>query len=195
MEASVGSRILFDWEAGRLSGAATEASSKTLGEIAFLFRDASAAARLDPETVVYRVECWLPVASGTSGGLFWGITTIAPGKVGDEYFMTHGHFHQKADSAEFYAGLSGEGMLLLMDRTGRTWSEPMARGSLHYIPGVVAHRVVNTGAVPLVFAACWPSDAGHDYTAIRNHGFGIRVREREGRPVPVAEVRGESARD
>jgi glucose-6-phosphate isomerase len=192
MPANVRGPVVFDW-AGRLSGAEIEISCKRLGEIAILFHDAAAAARLDPETVVYRVESWLPVPPATAGGLFWGVTTIAPGKVGDEYFMTHGHFHEKPDSAEFYAGLSGQGMLLLMDPAGRTWSEPMENGSLHYIPGGIAHRVVNTGSVPLVFAACWPSDAGHDYAAIRTQGFGIRVRELDGRPVPVTEVPGEGA--
>jgi glucose-6-phosphate isomerase len=185
----------FDWLSGKLSGAAVELACRKLGEVEWLFRSRAAVAQMNPETVVYRVESWLPVPAETPGGLYWGVTTIEPGKVGDEYFMTQGHFHRKEDSAEFYGGLRGQGVLLLMDRSGRTWAEPMENGSLHYIPGNIAHRVVNTSDVPLVFVACWPGDAGHDYATIRNHGFGARVREVDGRPVLVPEARCESAGD
>ena len=186
--------IQFDWLSGHLSGPSAEATCKKLGQIQSLFRDCAAASQLGPETVIYRVRSWHPVPSGTAGGLFWGITTIEPGRVGDEYFMTHGHFHKNRASAEFYSTLRGQGLLVLMDRSGRTWSEPMHGGSLHYIAPDIAHRVVNTGDVPLVFVACCPSDAGHDYAAIRAHGFGARVRQVDGQPMLVPEARGESAR-
>jgi len=65
--------------------------------------------------------------------------------------------------------------LSLMDETGKTWMEPMSPGSLHFIPPNVAHRVANIGNVPLRLVACWPSDAGHDYEAIRQFGFGARL--------------------
>jgi len=89
--------------------------------------------------------------------------------------MTHGHFHRKRDRAEYYATVSGEGALILMDESRKTWMEAMSPGSLHFIPGRIAHRVANIGSAPLHFMACWPSDAGHDYDAIRNHGFGARL--------------------
>ena len=55
-------------------------------------------------------------------------------------------------------------------------------GSLHYIPGGVAHRVANTGNSVLSFAACWPSDAGHNYEEIANKGFSARLVEVNGTP-------------
>jgi glucose-6-phosphate isomerase len=58
----------------------------------------------------------------------------------------------------------------------------MAAGSVHYIPGKVAHRVANTGDIPLAFLACWPSDAGHDYAQIRATGFSKRMLLRNGEP-------------
>src|SRR5581483_1451431 len=143
------------------------------------------AAGMDPEAVVYRVEYWLPVTEGTTGGLFWGTTVVEPGRVGDEFFMTHGHFHAMRNRAEFYATVRGEGALILMDEDGRTWFEPMQPGSLHYIPGATAHRVANTGSAPLAFAGCWPSDAGHDYAAIRETGFGARLLDIDGQPILV----------
>ncbi len=53
----------------------------------------------------------------------------------------------------------------------------MVPGSLHYIPGHTAHRVVNTGDQILKFGACWPSDAGHNYETITSQGFSARVKE------------------
>ncbi len=137
---------------------------------------------MDPKTLVYSVEWAQPTPPDTEGGLFWGATVIEPGRVGDEYFMTRGHFHAKRDRGEYYTTAHGTGLLLLMneDRSGR--SEQMAPGSLHYVPGHTAHRVVNTGEVPLIFWACWPSDAGHDYRTIQRDGFSHRVVAAAGSP-------------
>lgn len=169
-----------DWSSGELSGAGIEESVKTLGELAGIFRDEEARQRMDPRTEVYRVRFWRPVADGTPGGLFWGATVIEPGRVGDEYFMTQGHFHAIRDRGEYYATVQGTGALLLMREDGETWSEAMTPGSVHYIPGRIAHRVANTGSEALRFLASWPSDAGHDYARIRETGFGKRMVLREG---------------
>jgi glucose-6-phosphate isomerase, archaeal len=91
--------------------------------------------------------------------------------VDNEYFMTHGHFHEKRNRTEYYATIEGEGALILMDDSRKTWMEPMSPGTLHFIPPNVAHRVANSGTIPLRLVACWPSDAGHDYDVIRKHGF------------------------
>jgi glucose-6-phosphate isomerase len=131
------------------------------------------------------VQVWLPVAENTSAGLFFGTSTIMPGKVGNEYFMTKGHFHAKSDRAEFYWGVQGKGMLLLMDRNRNTRAEEVIPGSLHYIPGETAHRLVNTGDENLVVGACWPSDAGYDYDEIAQHGFSARLFEKDGKPVLI----------
>jgi hypothetical protein len=85
----------MDWSSGALRGDGVRTTIKTLADLSGLFRDATIA--LDRATIVYRVESWLPVSEGTTGGLFWGVTTLLPGKVGDEYFMTHGHFHDTRD--------------------------------------------------------------------------------------------------
>lgn len=178
-------RISMDWTTGMLAGADVRTSRKTFGEIRSLFLDAEAARQVPSSLEVYRVQVYTPVADGTEGGLFWGSTTIQPGKVGDEYYMTKGHFHRVRNRAEYYATFQGEGALLLMDEEGATRYEKMRPGSLHYIPGHTAHRVANTGKIPLVFSACWPSDAGYDYETIERDGFGARMRERDGKPVLV----------
>ena len=171
----------------RLTGPAIQHQSRRLVDIASIFLDREALDVMDPETMVYTVQSWLPVAEGTEGGLFFGTTNIMPGKVGREYFMTKGHFHTKGDRAEYYWGVKGEGMLILMDRKRNTRAERMFPGSLHYIPGETAHRVANTGSDVLIFGACWPADAGHDYEEIARNGFSARLMEASGTPglVPV----------
>lgn len=177
--------ITMDWESGIAAGQGIETSSKTLGQVRSLFHDREAAASLPSDLELYRVQAYMPVPAATEGGLFWGTTVLQPGKVGDEYFMTRGHFHRVRNRAEYYLTFHGEGALLLMEEGGATRYEPMLPGSVHYIPGATAHRVANTGDVPLVFAACWPSDAGYDYETIEREGFSARLLERNGKPVLV----------
>ena len=69
-----------------------------------------------------------------------------------------------------------------MDTDRKIWTEVMKPGSLHYIAGKVAHRVANTGSQKLVFNACWPSDAGHDYDSINTQGFQARLMEENHKP-------------
>ena len=179
MERIVESPVQLDWVAGLMRGAPIKKSSKTLGEMQGLFRD-DAATGDEATRVLYTVQRWETVPPGTEGALAWGVTRIEPGRVGEEFFMTHGHFHANPSRGEYYGAVQGEGLLLLMDRSRRTWAERMSTGSLHAIDGRHAHRVINTGGSPLIFWACWPSDAGYDYEAIVRDGFGARVIAKSG---------------
>lgn len=178
--------VFLDWSHGKMMGEPVQESFKTLQDLKRIFHDSSALRDLSPSREVYRVRWWSPVNPGTEGGLFWGLTVLQPGKVGDEYFMTHGHFHANRSRAEFYGTVSGNGMLIQMNAERKTWSESMTVGSLHYVRGENAHRIANTGNIPLVVWACWPTDAGYDYEAIAEHGFGSRLVERDGKPVLIA---------
>ncbi len=177
--------ICLQWSTGEIAGPGVTEIIKRLGQLPGIFHDEAAWRGLDPETEVYRVRSWMPVPPGTEGGLFWGSTTLRPGRVGDEFFMTHGHFHANRDRGEYYATVRGKGVLVLMDDARQTWSQEMGPGSVHYIPGRVGHRVVNTGDEPLVFLATWPSDAGHDYDTILRDGFSRRMVLRDGAPCLV----------
>lgn len=168
-----------------LTGEDVTRSTRVLGELDGVFQDKEAFEKMDKEQVVYHVSSYLPVLENTPGGLFMGITTLYPGKVGKEYFMTKGHFHSNSDRAEFYWGVEGEGLLILMDEQRNVWAERIFPGSLHYIPCKVAHRVANIGYQKLVFSACWPSDAGHDYETIAHHGFAQRLLDVKGVPTLV----------
>ena len=158
-----------------LTGKAVDTMVRTLADLGGVFQDDDAYRACDPDTVVYRVESYTPVAGGTEGGLFFGATHLMPGRVGDEYFMTKGHFHEKRDRAEFYWGIAGRGILVLMNEAGEGRTEEVRPGSLHYVPARTAHRLVNTGDAVLITGACWPSDAGHDYGSITESGFSLRV--------------------
>lgn len=162
---------------------------RTLADLKGIFKNENSRSSLPQATVAYRVQSFFPVQEGTTGGLFWGSTFIEPGMIGDEYYMTKGHFHALRERTEIYIGVAGEGALILMDENGRTWCERMHPGSVHAIPGRVAHRVANIGSKTLSFLACWPSDAGHDYETIAKDGFSARLRNVNGVPQLVEEKR------
>lgn len=158
---------------------------RMLKDIAPIFKDQEAIKKLSSDKIAYTVQVYFPVPEGTSGALAFGNTTILPGKVGNEYFMTKGHFHGKPDRAEFYWCIQGKGMLILMDMDRNTWAEQMYPGSLHYIGSNTAHRVANTGDSNLIFGACWPADAGHNYEEIAEHGFSARLVEIDNEPALI----------
>ena len=177
----------IDWPIGAMHGRSVQTSVKKLGQLDGVFHDREAWQAMDSATIVYSVQWQEMVSQDTEGGLFWGCTTIEPGRIGDEYFMTRSHFHVKRDRGEYYCTVQGEGRLVLMDEDRSSRVEIMSPGSLHYIAGHTAHRAVNTGDAPLIFWACWPSDAGHDYDTIAKKHFSARVLERGGIPEFVLE--------
>lgn len=105
------------------------------------------------------------------GQLSFGTTIIHPGRVGDEFFMTKGHYHAKAQCAEVYYGLSGTGVLLLMTPQGETQYQEMRAGTVAYVPPYMAHRTVNVGSDNFVFLSLFAADAGYDYGSIEQSGF------------------------
>ncbi len=161
--------------------------STCIGDLKNIFKDEQQRMLISQDKLVYEVQAYLPVDEGTLGGLFFGITKIHPGKVGNEYFMTRGHFHEISDRAEYYWGIKGQGALILMDRNRKITAEIMQEGSLHYIPAHTAHRVANTGNNTLSFGACWPADAGHNYKEIAANGFSGRLLDIDGLPQLIAE--------
>ncbi|WP_158542856.1 glucose-6-phosphate isomerase family protein [Phytoactinopolyspora halophila] len=127
----------------------------------------------DPDRVVYQVLP-MPVPKENSE-IQCSTTIIEPGTVGDEYYMTKGHFHAVRDRSEIYLGLSGEGRLILATEDGRYRVEPIREGTINYVPGGWAHRSVNVGDDPLVFFAAYVGDAGQDYATIERDGFPVLI--------------------
>ena len=64
----------------------------------------------------------------------------------------------------------------MMDEKGECFGEEVFPGSLHYIDGRYAHRLINTSTdEDLKVGACWPVTAGHDYAATEKQPFTVRV--------------------
>ena len=144
---------------------------KKLKDIASYYKNPEG---VDPETVLYEVQC----DDGdpeVPGSLSYGLTTIYPNRINGECPFTKGHWHMDETVEEVYEGESGTGLLMYMNHDGMTWCEKVFPGSVHHIAGTLAHRLINTGDVPLKVRAVWPPSAGHNYDAVTAHPFGFRV--------------------
>lgn len=150
------------------------------------FHDEAAYVRLLAEDDVLLYEVYEIQRPGVAGELPNGLSIVHPGKVGDEYFMTKGHFHSVLETGEVYYCLKGEGVMVMETPEGEWAVEPLRAGSVLYVPPRWAHRSVNTGAdEDLVTFFVYPGDAGHDYGTIETQGFRKLVVERDGRPVVI----------
>ncbi len=148
---------------------------RRLHDLEGLFADRDAEAHLmDANPLVYRVYDAAAMPK-EDGQLLFSTTVIQSGRVGDEYFLTKGHYHARADRAELYYGLAGNGILLLQTPEGEYRALPMEAGTAAYVPPYWGHRTVNTGEVPFVFLAAYPADAGYDYGTIACEGFAALV--------------------
>ena len=114
------------------------------------------------------------------GHLLFCISKLYPGLVGQECFMTKGHYHTVADTGEIYLCLSGIGYMMMKTSDGRCRWEPMSAGAAVYVPPYWGHRSINTGDEPLVSFCIWPAEAGHNYGDIAEEGFPKRVFRRGG---------------
>lgn len=152
----------------RLEGQGVVRSEKKLKDTAF-FADVTGE---DPEMVLY--EVYAKTEDPCPGELNWGLSVVHPVTVNGECAMTRGHWHENRDAAEYYWCTGGTGLLLFMDETGGAWAEEMKPGSLHHIPGRLAHRLINTGSHDLEVVCCWAADAGHDYAAVEAMPFPAR---------------------
>lgn len=170
--------VLMDFQSGRLDHV-RDTVERRLGDMAGMYQEKVEA----PETLVYEV-LQLTVPEENSE-IQCSTTILQHGRVGEEYFMTKGHFHEVRDRSEVYIGLQGEGRLVLATGAGDYTVEPLRRGTVNYIPGGWAHRSVNVGDEPLVFFAAYVGDAGHDYGTIEEEGFPVLVLRGDNEPRTV----------
>ena len=119
------------------------------------------------------------------GDLLFGTSIVYPGKVGNEYYMTKGHFHTILDTAEVYYCLRGQGYMLMENPEGDWAAEELPPGKAVYVPGRYAHRSVNTGSEPLITFFVFRADAGHDYGTIETRGYRKLIVEDGGKPAIV----------
>jgi len=183
----------FDWtkgflldfalDTGQSHGAAP--TKRHLSQMQDMYRDAEAAALRVEEGDPLVYEFYELGAPQNPSDLAFGTSILYPGKVGDEYFMTKGHFHTILDTAEVYYCLAGKGGMLIENPEGDTAFFAFTPGQALYVPKRYAHRSVNTGTERLVTFFAFRGDAGHNYGAIETEGFRKLVVDRGGTPALV----------
>lgn len=124
----------------------------------------------EEDTLLYEVyEIKRPEVTGE---ILHGVSIIHPGMVGNEYFMTKGHFHTVLETAEIYHTLKGHGYMVMETPEGDWAVEKLVPGSVLYVPPRWAHRSVNTDSEEdLVMFFAYPGNAGHNYATIETQGF------------------------
>jgi glucose-6-phosphate isomerase len=161
----------------------TEPIVRRLSSLRGQFLDAAAfddaLAQADP--VLYQV--YAVDRPGEVGELSSGLTILHCGKVGDEYFMTKGHFHAVLETGEVYYCLGGDGRMVMETPEGEWHVAEMTPGAVVYVPPRWAHRSINVSeSEDLVFFWVYPAHAGHDYGSIERQGFRKLIVERDGAP-------------
>ncbi len=168
-------KYMHDFYEGVIQGENVQHYTKRYGDIHSIYQAYDDTLSLD--TVMYAVYT---LNEGGSNTLLWGLTVLYPITVNGECNMTRGHFHQDRREPEIYFGCGGDGLLLYLDSEGNMFAERIYKGSLHYIHGSYAHRLVNTGEDKLKVGACWREAAGHDYKSIEEKPFSYRIFKEDG---------------
>ncbi|MFN8442540.1 MAG: glucose-6-phosphate isomerase [Caldilineaceae bacterium] len=157
-------------------------TTRRLSDMANYYLDGDAYQRqlAQEDTLLYEVyEIRRPHHAGELPN---GMSIVHPGKVGDEYFMTKGHFHAVLETGEVYYCLKGQGLMVMETPEGEWAVEEFRAGHVLYVPPRWAHRSVNTSASEdLVFYFVYPGNAGHDYGTIEKQGFRKLIVERDGK--------------
>jgi len=153
---------------------------RTLSETGGMYADQARCAAMladGHDITVYEVyDIGRPEAPGE---LAHGVSIVHPGLVGDEYFMTKGHFHAELETAEVYYCLAGQGIMVMETPEGECAVEELRPGAVLYVPPGWAHRSVNTDpSQDLVTFYVYPASAGHDYRASVLHLSRIALRDR-----------------
>lgn len=108
-------------------------------------------------------------------GMSMAVTVMEPVRIGREFSMTKGHVHAR-ESPELYMLHSGR-IMLLMQKGNDFRKIDMMRGEVYYVPPGWAHRIVNTARTRSECFVVYPTEAGHDYGAVKD-GFKERVLSR-----------------
>jgi glucose-6-phosphate isomerase len=144
------------------------------------YRDAEAFDALVRDGDPIHYEVFETPVPHEDGHLMYCISTLRPGCVGDECFMTKGHYHTRINTGEIYLALRGRGYMMMKTTDGQCRYEEFAPGRMVYVPPYWGHRSITTGDEPLVSFCVYPADAGHNYGDIEREGFPKRVFRRGG---------------
>lgn len=159
-----------------------EPIQRKLSEMKGMFADDEKFAEMAESTDPIVYEFYDMQRPQEPGEIAFGTSIVYPGRVGDEYFMTKGHFHEVRDTAEVYYCLRGRGCMLMENPEGDWEARDLQPGSAVYVPPRYAHRSINTSPTEtLITFFAFRADAGHDYDTIKDKGFRKLVVERGGK--------------
>jgi glucose-6-phosphate isomerase, archaeal len=156
---------------------------RSASDMAGYYRDSAALQRLIDSGNPLHYEVFEKRVPEEYGHVLFCISKLQAGQVGDECYMTKGHYHTIAHTAEIYLCIRGQGYMAMKTADGQCVMEPMCRNRMVYVPPCWAHRSINTGQEPLISFCAYPGDAGHNYGDIATEGFPKRVFLRNGREV------------
>jgi glucose-6-phosphate isomerase len=153
--------------------------SKMAGQ--YVDADAFATQLAEEDALLYEVyEIKRPEIEGE---LLNGISVVHPGQIGNEYYMTKGHFHTVLETAEVYYCLKGHGYMVMETPEGEWAIEELTPGRVLYVLPRWAHRSVNVSAdEDLITFFVYPGNAGHDYGTIEEQGFRKLIVKKDGQP-------------
>ena len=181
MDFARGFTIDFDPKTGLSE--TVDTGKRYLSQMKGMFNDEAAfeAMLKDGDPMVYEFH-GLDVPQ-TAGDLAFGCSILNPGKVGDEYYFTKGHFHTIIETGEVYYCLQGHGYMLLENPEGDWSAQELTPGKALYVPPRYAHRSINVSPdEKLVTFFVFRADAGHDYGTIETKGYRKLLVERNGKP-------------
>lgn len=171
--------MFFDLKNGMSDERST--TKRYLSNMNGMFTDNEALKEMIKEEDILAYEFYELSLPEKDSNLLFGTSIVYPGKVGNEYFMTKGHFHTILNTAEVYYCLSGKGYMLMENPEGDWAAEELTPGKAVYVPGRYAHRSVNVGDEPLVTFFVFRADAGHDYGTIETKGYRKLIIEKDGK--------------
>jgi glucose-6-phosphate isomerase len=145
---------------------------RRLSSMKGMYADSAAYADMLAQEDVILYEVYELIVPAVAGELLHGVSILHPGKVGDEYFMTKGHFHTVLETGEVYYCQRGSGVMVMETPEGETSVKELRPGGVLYVPPRWAHRSVNTSATEdLMTFFVYPGNSGHDYGTIEQKGF------------------------
>lgn len=122
------------------------------------------------------------------------VTVLLPGKVGKEFYKTHGHYHLHGEE-ESYTVLYGSGLLIIQKELSDNDSGldfkaiELSEGKGFVVPAGYGHALINPTDDILITEDKESSFAGHNYEPIKKmRGFAKYVVEEDGKVTYIDNV-------
>lgn len=164
-----------------------ETGKRYLSQMKGMFADEEALRKkieAEGDSLIYEFH-GLPLPE-TPGDFAFGCSILNPGKIGNEYYFTKGHFHTPLETGEVYYCLKGHGYMLLENPEGDWSAQELTAGQAVYVPPRYAHRSINVSPdEKLITFFVYRADAGHDYGTIETKGYRKLLVEKDGMPAII----------